>query len=52
MPFSQLLISFVDAIARKTDETVFALPDNQVQIAFVYDCVSGQEIDPGEQMGM
>ena len=51
MPFRQMVIPFVDEIARETGETVFAVHYNQHQIAYLYDCVSDQDIRLGERTG-
>jgi len=52
MPFRETVIPHVDTIARETGETVFAVHYSQGQIAYLYDCVSTQDIRLGERRGM
>ncbi len=51
MPFRAAVIPYVDAIARDTGETAFAVHYSQGQIAYLYDCVSAQDIRLGERVG-
>lgn len=52
MPIRNTVIPHINAIARETDETAFAVHISQGEIAFLYDCVSTQDIRLGEQSGM
>ncbi len=52
MPVREGLIPHVDAIAETTGETAFAMHYSQGQIAYLYDCVSTQDIRLGERCGM
>ncbi len=51
MPFRETVIPHIDAIARETDETAFAVHYSQGQIAYLYDCVSTRDIRLGERAG-
>lgn len=51
MPFRETVIQHIDAIARETGETAFAVHYSQRQIAYLYDCVSSQDIRLGERAG-
>ncbi|MEQ9406453.1 MAG: IclR family transcriptional regulator [Fuerstiella sp.] len=52
MPFREAVIPHVDAIARESKETAFAAHYSQGQIAYLYDCVSTQDIRLGERRGL
>ncbi len=52
LPFRKAIIPHVDAIASETGETAFAVHYSQGQIAYLYDCVSTQDIRLGERTGM
>jgi len=52
MPFRETVIPHVDAIARETGETAFAVHYSQGHIAYLYDCVSTQDIRLGGRSGM
>lgn len=52
LPFRRAIIPHVDALARETGETAFAVHYSQGQIAYLYDCVSTQDIRLGERAGM
>jgi len=52
LPFRKAIIPHVDAIARETGETASAVHYSQGQIAYLYDCVSTQDIRLGERTGM
>jgi len=51
MPFRETVIPHIDAIASETGETAFAVHYSQGQIAYLYDCVSTQDIRLGERTG-
>ncbi len=51
MPFRETVIPHVDAIARETGETAFAMHFSRGQIAYLYDCVSTHDIRLGERSG-
>lgn len=51
LPVREALIPHVDAIARETGETVFAMHFSQGQVAYLYDCVSTHDIRLGERSG-
>ncbi|WP_417847658.1 IclR family transcriptional regulator [Thalassoglobus sp.] len=52
MPVRETLIPHVDALAEKTGETVFALHYSKGLVAYLYDCVSSQDIRLGERTGL
>ena len=52
MPFRATVTPHVDAIVCETGETAFAVHYSQGQIAYLYDCVSTQDIRLGERTGM
>lgn len=52
LPFRKAIIPHVDTLARETGETAFAVHYSQGQIAYLYDCVSTQDIRLGERAGM
>ncbi len=52
MPVREAVIPHVDAIVHETGETAFAVHWSQGQIAYLYDCVSTQDIRLGERCGM
>ena len=51
MPVRETMIPHVDAIAQEIGETAFAVHYNHGQIAYLYDCVSTQDIRLGERVG-
>lgn len=52
MPIREAVIPHVDAIARETGETAFAAHFSQGQVAYLYSCVSTQDVRLGERVGM
>ncbi len=52
MPFRQLIIPFVKALAAETGETAYAVHESHGQIAYLYDAVSTQEVRLGERTGL
>ena len=52
LPFRQTIIPHVEAIARETDETAYAVHYHHGEIAYLYDCVSNQEIRLGAKTGI
>ncbi len=52
MPVREALIPHVDALAEETGETVFALHYSKGLVAYLYDCVSSQDIRLGERSGL
>jgi DNA-binding IclR family transcriptional regulator len=51
LPFRVSIIPHVDALAAETGETAFAVHHRSGQIAYLYDCVSTQDIRLGERTG-
>ena len=52
MPIREAVIPHVDAIVHETGETAFAVHWSQGQIAYLYDCVSMQDIRLGGRSGV
>ncbi len=52
MPFREMVIPHVDAIARETGETVFAVHFSQGLIAYLYDRASSHDIRLSEHAGI
>ena len=52
LPFRQTIIPHVESIARETGETAYAIHYHHGEIAYLYDCVSTQDIRLGERTGI
>jgi len=52
LPFRKAIIPHVDSLSRETGETTFAVHYSHGDIAYLYDCVSTQDIRLGERTGM
>ena len=52
MPFRKAIIPHVDSLSRETGETAFAVHYSHGAIAYLYGCVSTQDIRLGERAGI
>ena len=52
LPFRKAVMPYVDALAAATGETAYAAHYHQDRIAYLYDCVSTQEVRLGDRVGI